>query len=324
MLAGQVDYFLLGQLELGGCWHGASAAASLNWTLSIQPLAAIMTDASKTDIAATSIDSLLAVMAQLRNPEGGCPWDLEQDFHSIAPYTLEEAYEVADAISRGSMDDLKEELGDLLLQVVFHAQMAKEAQAFDFGDVVEAIVSKMVRRHPHVFGDESHRTAEEVLGRWDEIKAAEKAAKRQQSDSLLDQVPANLPGLMQAAKLQKKAAKVGFDWPEAARQGEPAAPLVDAAAPVFAKVAEELDELRSARSLSEDQLEEELGDLLFSCVNLARHLKLEPDAALRRANRKFRGRFQHMEAAAPAGLKQLSASQLEALWEAAKAAQSRG
>ena len=256
-----------------------------------------------------SIAALLAVMARLREPEGGCPWDLEQDMRSLAPHTVEEAYEVADAAERGDIGDLQEELGDLLLQVVFYAQMAAEAGQFDFGDVAQGIVDKLIRRHPHVFGDEQQSTAAGVKSRWDEIKAAERASKGKAHNSLLDAVPANLPGLAQALKLQKKAAKVGFDW--------------TAAAPVFAKVAEELGELKEAAGIAgtagaTQPAAEELGDLLFSCVNLARHLRLDPDAALRQANRKFRRRFHQMEQSAPKPLQSLSSEDLETLWNAAK------
>ena len=261
------------------------------------------------------IESLLAVMARLRDPKGGCPWDLAQDFRSLAPHTLEEAYEVADAIAREDLADLQDELGDLLLHVVFYAQMAAEAGHFDFGDVVHAIVAKLVRRHPHIFGEERQSTAEGVKQRWEEINAEEKAQKQEKQKaqegrapaSLLDDVPANLPGLMQAAKLQSKAAKLGFDWQEAA--------------PVLDKLAEELQELKEALKGKPAQAEEELGDLLFTCVNLARHLQLDADAALRHANGKFRSRFRHMEQAAPTqGLQALAPEALERLWREAKAA----
>ena len=272
----------------------------------------------------SKIDALLAVMAQLRNPDGGCPWDLEQNFRTIAPHTLEEAYEVTDAIERGDMDDLQEELGDLLLQVVFHAQMASEEAHFDFADVVEGIVTKLIRRHPHVFGNEIRNSAGEVLTRWDEIKAEEKAQKlkaRQDAPgsrldppasrldppaSRLDEVPGNLPGLLQAMKLQKKAAKAGFDWPDASGAKQ--------------KVEEELGELQAGVKKGDaDEVEAELGDLLFSCVNLARHLKVDPDAALRRTNLKFRTRFALMEkAAGGADLADLPLDKLESLWQQAK------
>ena len=275
---------------------------------------------------ANTIEALLSVMARLRDPKDGCPWDLEQDFHSLVPHTLEEAYEVADAVAREDAEDLQDELGDLLLHVVFYAQLAAEARHFAFGDVVQAIVSKLIRRHPHIFQDERQTTAEGVKTRWEEIKAEERQSKGKASAGLLDAVPPNLPGLMQAAKLQAKAAKVGFDWP--------------AAAPVFAKVAEELEELKQALpaqpsaqtptpaqpakdpvQATKDKAQEELGDLLFTCVNLARHLQVDADAALRQANAKFRRRFAQMEAAAPGkGMQALTSEQLEALWQQAKAA----
>lgn len=220
------------------------------------------------------IDSLLQVMARLRNPDGGCPWDLEQDFRSIAPFTLEEAYEVVDAIERDDMAHLEDELGDLLLQVVFHAQMAQEAGEFEFGDVVAGIVAKMIRRHPHVFADEVHETPGDVLTRWDEIKAAEKAEKGDHGNgSPLDDVPANLPGLMQAQKLQKKAHKNGMPQPG---------------------VDETLGRLTGL--LQQDQLNEKagsamVGDLLFACVNLARQLDVDADSALREANQRFRDQY---------------------------------
>ncbi len=232
-----------------------------------------------------SIGDLIGVMAALRSPGSGCPWDLAQTFTTIAPYTIEEAYEVADAIARGNLGDLKEELGDLLLQVVYHARMAEEQGAFDFGDVAHGITAKMIRRHPHVFGCETARSASDVDGLWARIKAEEKAAKSATASraSLLDDVPAPMPALMRAVKLQHKAAKVGFDWPSLA--------------PVFDKMREELTELEEAcgRTGAGD-IEEEFGDLLFVMANVARHLKIDPEAALRAANAKFTRRFQHIEA----------------------------
>lgn len=253
------------------------------------------------------IDSLLQVMAALRSPDGGCPWDIEQDFRSIAPYTLEEAYEVADAIERGDMDDLKEELGDLLLQVVFHSRMAEEGGSFTFPDVVEAICEKMIRRHPHVFGDEARSGAEAVKGRWEEIKAAEKAAKGRQPQNLLDDVPTTLPGLTQAVKLQHKAAKTGFDWPQTED--------------VLHKIAEEAGELldEARDGLSHERQEEEFGDLLFVMANLARHLSIDPEAALRRANRKFRRRFAHIEDVLGPRLQEATLEEMDELWNEAKA-----
>ncbi|PCJ71283.1 MAG: nucleoside triphosphate pyrophosphohydrolase [Rhodobiaceae bacterium] len=259
------------------------------------------------------IDALLTIMAKLRDPDGGCPWDLEQTFRSVVPYTLEEAYEVADAIERNSLDDLKEELGDLLLQVVFHARIAEEQGAFDFADVVSGISEKMVRRHPHVFSDGKARTADDVSLTWEEIKQAEKVAKGRTTVGLLDDVPAVLPGLAQAVKLQKQAAKVGFDWPSVG--------------PVLEKVEEELAELKiEVDANAPEAIEEEFGDLLFVLANYARHLKIDPDAALRRANRKFRSRFASMELNAKAGKVQLSdltLEELEALWVLAKEEEKR-
>lgn len=244
------------------------------------------------------LDSLLAVMARLRDPKEGCPWDLEQDFRTIAPCTLEEAYEVADAIERGDMEDLKEELGDLLLQVVFHAQMATEASHFNFGDVVQAIVEKLIRRHPHVFGKEVRNSADEVVTRWEEIKAAEKRSKGPRR--LLDEVPRNLPGLQQATKLQRKVASAGFDGPEAGR--------------VAGSIRDRLEALeREAAKADSGRLEADMEALLFSCANLSRKLGLDPEASLRSANHRFRERFRCMEdACGDAGLP--GQKELEALW----------
>lgn len=255
------------------------------------------------------IDKLLAIMAKLRDPDGGCPWDLEQNYASIAPYTIEEAYEVADAIERGDMDDLKDELGDLLLQVVFHAQMAKEEGRFGFADVVDAICEKMIRRHPHVFGDEGERSAGEVKGRWEEIKAEEKAAKGAKWTSILDDVPLALPALVRAIKLQNRAARVGFDWPDTSQ-------VIDKLNEEMLEVSEEL-----AKGGDADRLEDEMGDLLFVYANLARHLKVDPEAALRRANAKFRRRFGRIEeklAAAGKRPEDSSLEEMDALWNEAK------
>lgn len=228
------------------------------------------------------IERLLEIMRRLRDPEGGCPWDIEQDFASIAPYTIEEAYEVADAIEREAWDELKGELGDLLFQSVFHAQMAAEAGHFTFQDVVTTMSNKMVSRHPHVFGDESReKSAEQQTADWEAIKAAERAGKAQQGT--LDGVAVGLPALLRAYKLQKRAARVGFDWPTTNE--------------VIDKIAEEAAELVEARdSLSQDEVEEEFGDLMFVMANLGRHLGVEPEAALRRANAKFIRRFEGVEA----------------------------
>jgi MazG family protein len=255
-----------------------------------------------------SIDRLLAIMARLRNPARGCPWDLQQDFRSIAPHTLEEAYEVADAIERADLDALREELGDLLFQVVFHAELASERGAFDFGGVVEAICDKLTRRHPHVFGDAVVADADEQSRVWERLKSEERVAKGQGNGALAD-VPLALPALARARKLGKRAADAGFDWP-------------DAAGP-RAKIDEELGELDRARSGADAaRLEAELGDLLFSVVNLARHLDVDPETALRRANDRFVRRYRHLELALAArGLQPVAAGSelLDRLWAAAKA-----
>lgn len=255
------------------------------------------------------IDALLEIMARLRDPDGGCPWDLEQTYATIAPYTIEEAYEVADAIEQGDMEGLKDELGDILLQVVFHAQMAKEDGTFEFADVVRAICEKMIRRHPHVFGDEEQRNAGSVKGRWEEIKAEEKAAKGTVAGSILDDVPHALPALSRAVKLQNRAARVGFDWPDTSQ--------------VIDKLNEEMLELSAevAKGGDADRLEDEMGDLLFVYANLARHLKVDPEAALRRANAKFRRRFGRIEeklAAEGRKPEQSTLEEMDALWNEAK------
>jgi len=256
---------------------------------------------------------LLEIMRRLRDPETGCPWDIEQDFRSIAPYTIEEAYEVADAIERGDWAELEGELGDLLLQTVYHTQMGAEAGHFDFASVTKAIADKMVDRHPHVFGDESRdKSAEQQTADWERIKAAERAGKAQKG--ALDGVAVGLPALLRAYKLQKRAARVGFDWPETTQ--------------VLDKIAEEARELVEAReSLPQDKVEEEMGDLLFVMANLARHLDVEPEAALRRANAKFTRRFKSIEAALAMKGKAPTDSTLEemdALWDAAKEAERAG
>lgn len=258
------------------------------------------------------IRELLDIMARLRNPDGGCPWDLEQDFATIAPYTIEEAYEVADAIDRGDLDDLKDELGDLLLQVVFHAQMAKEQGAFAFPDVVAAICDKMIRRHPHVFGDDSFEDAEAQTRNWEAIKQAERAAAGNADASALAGISRGLPEWQRAVKLQSRAARVGFDWP--------------GPAPVIDKLHEEIGEVQAELAhgdvvANHDRLEDEIGDLLFVAANLARHAKVDPGAALRRANLKFERRFRTMETLAGErreALKDLSLEQQEALWQRAK------
>lgn len=262
---------------------------------------------------ATGTQRLLDIMARLRDPEGGCPWDREQDFASIAPYTLEEAYEVAEAIAHGDSEELRDELGDLLFQVVFHARMAEERGWFAFTDVVEAICDKMIRRHPHVFADAEVADAREQTEAWEAMKARERADRRQ-DDSALAGVSLALPGLTRARKLQARAARVGFDWPDAAG--------------VLAKVREELDELEQVLDGgSPEAIEEELGDLLFAVVNLARHRELDPEAAMRAANAKFMGRFQAMERRARArgeDLAVLSPEAMDELWEAVKAGERNG
>jgi len=265
------------------------------------------------------ISRLIEIMAALRTPGSGCPWDLEQNFATIAPYTIEEAYEVVDAIARNDLGDLCEELGDLLLQVVFHARMAEEQGVFAFGDVVEAITRKMIRRHPHVFADkEGKLTATGVKGAWDRIKAEEKAeraarrpADQEEHTSLLAQVKAGQPSLARALALQQKAATVGFDW------NDPRA--------VLKKIREEADEIEVALdSKDQDELARETGDLLFAVVNLARHVGADPDMALRGTNAKFTRRFAAIERALAAKGRSLEAATLEemdALWDQAKAAE---
>lgn len=251
---------------------------------------------------------LLRIMARLRDPVTGCPWDIEQDFASIAPYTIEEAYEVADAIERQDWPELEGELGDLLLQVVYHAQMADEAGLFSFDSVARRVSDKMVARHPHVFGQESReKSAEQQTADWEKIKAAERAGKAQAG--VLDGVAVGLPALLRAVKLQKRAARVGFDWPD-----------VDQ---VIDKITEEARELTEARAtLTQDEITEEFGDLLFVMANLARHLEIDPEAALRAANAKFIRRFHHIEqrladqGSSPA---QSDLAEMDALWNEAKA-----
>ena len=282
------------------------------------------------------IGKLLEIMATLRNPDGGCPWDLAQDFSTIAPYTIEDAYEVADAIDRGDLTDLRDELGDLLLQVVFHAQMAKERGAFEFGDVVAAICDKMTRRHPHVFdahgcanaaggrmpgaaAEEARKDdAEAQLQHWEDLKRAERAAKGDVDTSALAGISRGLPEWQRAVKLQHKAAKVGFDWP--------------GPEPVLEKLHEEIEEVRvefaavaasPGDAAARDRLEDELGDILFVCANLARHAKVDMGSALRRANLKFERRFRTMEAlaAADGGLAGQSLEAQDRYWDRAKAAE---
>jgi ATP diphosphatase len=273
----------------------------------------------------SDIARLIEIMAALRTPGSGCPWDLEQNFATIAPYTIEEAYEVADAISRGDLDDLKDELGDLLLQVVFHARMAQERHAFAFPDVVQAITEKLIRRHPHVFGDSQGLNTAEVNVQWDEIKAQERAAKAVKAngggtpaldsaarrDGALSGVPAGLPALMRALKLQQKAGKVGFDW------NDPKA--------VLAKIREETQEIEAElESGKRREIEAEIGDLMFAVVNLARHLDIDTETALRATNLKFERRFASIEKAlATQGKTPTDATldEMDALWNDAKAAE---
>ncbi len=255
---------------------------------------------------------LLAIMVQLRNPDGGCPWDREQTFSTIAPCTIEEAYEVADAIMRGDFGDLRDELGDLLLQVVFHARMAEEAGRFDFAAVVDAITDKLIRRHPHVFEDREASDADGALVQWESRKREEREAKGDQDRSALAGITQGLPEWQRAHKLQKRAASVGFDWPDVA--------------PVIAKLHEELDEVRAewGNGLGTDALEDEIGDVLFVAVNLARHAKVDAGSALRRANRKFERRFRAMEALAAAQgsvFSELDLAAQESLWERVKRAE---
>ncbi|MEL7258767.1 MAG: nucleoside triphosphate pyrophosphohydrolase [Pseudomonadota bacterium] len=251
---------------------------------------------------------LREIMRRLRDPDTGCPWDIEQDFGTIAPYTIEEAYEVADAIEREAWDELRDELGDLLLQAVFHAQIAEDRDLFDFNDVANGISDKMVARHPHVFGSESRdKSAEQQTRDWEAVKAAERAAKAQ--TGVLDGVAVGLPSLLRAVKLQKRAARVGFDWPDAGH--------------VIDKISEEAEELReAAERLGPEKIEEEFGDLLFVMANLARHMKVDPEQALRRANAKFTRRFERIEALLKERGKRPEDSDLEemdALWDQAKA-----
>lgn len=273
-------------------------------------------------LPAKDIARLIEIMAALRAPVTGCPWDIEQDFASIAPYTIEEAYEVADAIERGDMDDLRDELGDLLLQVVYHARMAEEAGDFAFGDVVEAITTKMIRRHPHVFGDAEARAAGAAKGMWDAIKAQEKARKRDarlarglpaedHGHGFLDSVPVALPALVRARKLQDKAATVGFDWADAA--------------PILDKIEEEIAELREAIAEGDKAaMSDEFGDVLFALVNFGRHVDVEAETALAGTNAKFRRRFHFIErelSASGRRLGEATLDEMEALWQRAKRAE---
>lgn len=256
------------------------------------------------------IETLLEIMARLRDPETGCPWDLEQSYETIAPYTIEEAYEVADAIERGDMTDLKDELGDLLLQVVFHSRIAEDDGNFRFSDVVEAISSKMVRRHPHVFGTEDGDTPEAVSGSWEKIKAAERAEKAGNTQpGTLDGIPKALPALVRAVKLQKRAARVGFDWPQTQQ--------------VLDKLVEETEELKTEvdTGAPPERILDEMGDILFAYANLARHLNIGPEQALASTNAKFERRFKRIEAWLADDNRtpdQSSLEEMDSLWNRAK------
>ncbi|NTF48420.1 nucleoside triphosphate pyrophosphohydrolase [Rhizobium rhizogenes] len=269
--------------------------------------------------ASRDISRLIEIMAALRNPQTGCPWDIVQTFETIKPYTIEEAYEVSDAIERKDMDDLCDELGDLLLQVVFHARMAEEAGDFSFGDVVEAITRKMIRRHPHVFAVSGADTPDAVKLQWDEIKAEEKRERKERrakrgisedfKTGFLGSVQRSFPALTEALKLQERAAKVGFDW--------------SAPEPILDKIEEEIDELRVALASGDKaKVSDELGDLIFAVVNIGRHVKTDPEQALRGTNTKFRRRFNHIETtleAAGETLEGASLERMEDIWQAAKA-----
>ncbi len=269
--------------------------------------------------ASKDLSRLIEIMAALRNPETGCPWDIVQTFETIKPYTIEEAYEVSDAIERNDMDDLCDELGDLLLQVVFHARMAEEAGEFSFGDVVEAITRKMIRRHPHVFARSEADTPDAVKKQWDDIKQAEKRERAERraargisedfKTGFLGSVQRSFPALTEALKLQERAAKVGFDW--------------SAPEPILDKIEEEIGELREALASGDHaKVSDELGDLIFAVVNIGRHVKADPEQSLRGTNTKFRRRFSHIETSLQAEGETLEAATLErmeALWQAAKA-----
>lgn len=257
----------------------------------------------------SALEELLEIMAQLRHQKTGCEWDRAQTFASIAPYTIEEAYEVADAIERNDLSDLKDELGDLLFQVVFHSQMAQEQNAFNFDDVANSIVSKMIRRHPHIFGDVTYNSPEEVKAAWEMEKARERTQKNSATiNSALDDVALSLPALSRAEKIQKRAARVGFDWPEVE--------------PVWDKLNEEIVEVREAvENQDASAIEDEIGDLLFTAVNLARHLSIDSETALRRSTGKFERRFKQVEQLAlqnKRSMDEMDLAELDALWEQAK------
>ncbi len=265
-----------------------------------------MADNIRIDRDATGMQRLLQIMSELRDPDGGCPWDLKQSFESILPHTLEEAYEVADAIESGDRQQLRDELGDLLFQVVFYSQLGKEEGSFEFADITNAMADKLLRRHPHVFGDLHAKDGDQALANWEAIKQTERTAKQQHS--VLDDIPKALPGLQRAAKMQKRAANVGFDWP--------------AVAPVFAKLDEEVAEIHEAYAAGDrDHVLEEIGDLMFMCVNLSRHLKADSEQVMRAANDKFERRFRLMEgelAAQGLDMAEQNIDELEAAWQRAK------
>lgn len=256
------------------------------------------------------IENLLTIMSRLRDPDGGCPWDLKQTYETIVPFTLEEAYEVAEAIENGDLEHLKDELGDLLFQVVFYAQIAREEKRFEFSDVVDAICEKMIRRHPHVFDDLDVVDEHEIKANWEKIKHQERQHKAGDKPvSFIDGVNEALPGLTRAKKLTKRAADIGFDWPD--YHG------------VIDKIHEELDEVKEAIASSDhEHIEEEIGDLFFVVANLARHMKIDPEASIRKANRKFEARFHRMESIAKQSdedMRQMPLNDLDQLWEQAKA-----
>lgn len=262
----------------------------------------------------SNTQQLLSIMAQLRHPEQGCPWDLKQDFATLIPYIIEEAYEVVDAIERDDLDDLRSELGDLLLQVVFQSQIAQERGLFGFDDVAASISDKLIRRHPHVFGDVVFANDAERHQAWEQAKAQERQEKQPEITSALDGITASLPALMACEKIQDRAAQQGFDWPEVL--------------PVFAKVQEELDEVKEAwESGDQAHIQEEIGDLLFVAVNLARHLKVNPEIALKQSCQKFSRRFQYIErqvAASGRGMTDCELQELDALWDEAKVMLKKG
>lgn len=260
-----------------------------------------------------SIEKLIEIMRALRDPKSGCPWDLEQDFQSLIPYTLEEAYEVADAIERNNLDDIKSELGDLLFQIVFYSQLAKEQEVFDFNDVAQAISDKLIRRHPHVFAGAKVKDAAEQTKEWEKIKQQEREAKAEKNAnhlSILDDVSRTLPSLMRSEKLQKRAAKEGFDWPDI--NG------------VLKKVHEELDEVQQefdAKTQDKEKIEDEIGDLFFSCINLSRHAGLDAEQCVRKANLKFERRFRELEKIAynkGFHVNETNTDELEKLWQEVK------